>query len=590
MERRFEPIFGITGPSGSGKTTLITKLVPELKRRGITVSTMKLSHHDIEVDKPGKDSHEHRAAGATEVMLAAKGRWTLFHDYATAEDGPDVRALAARMAPVDLILVEGRQPCPLGKLEVHRPDTGRELFCKADAEIVAVASDGLVNGLDLPVLDLNDVQAIADFVLKHVDEVRMNKLSDDCFDAAGQRMPIGEALELLKARLSCAVGKEEVPLNAASGRILAEAIVAPCDVPPHDNAAVDGYAVFFDDLESAGDTRLPVGGRVSAGHPLERFAKRGEALRIFTGAPVPEGPDTIFMQEDCTEEGDTVRLPAGIRQGANFRKRGEDLRQGERVLDQGRRLRPPDIGLAASVGCVALPVFQPLRVAVFSTGDEVTEPGRALPDGAIYDANRYMLMGLLEGLGAKVTDLGILPDDLHTVEHALNEAARNHDLLFTSGGVSVGEEDHVRKAVSRLGSLHLWQLAIKPGRPVALGRVGQIPFIGLPGNPVAVAVTFLRFARVAVLRLAGATVTEPVRYRVKAGFAMTKKGGRLEWVRCRLRRDEEGALVAERFPREGSGILASIVGTDGLAELPEDLTRVEKGMAVDFLPYVELMP
>ncbi|MGB1547000.1 MAG: gephyrin-like molybdotransferase Glp [Alphaproteobacteria bacterium] len=418
----------------------------------------------------------------------------------------------------------------------------------------------------------------------------MNKLRDDCFETGGKRMPIGEALELLKARLHPVVGKERVALKAATGRVLAETITSPRDVPPHDNAAVDGYAVRFDDLEKAGETRLPLKGRIAAGHPLAQPVEGGAAYRIFTGAPVPEGLDTIFMQEDCTEEGDTVLLPPGIRKGANFRKRGEDIQKGDRILEAGRRLQAPDIGLAASVGCVGLAVFKPLRVAVFSTGDEVTEPGEELGRGAIYDANRYMLMALLEGLGAEVTDLGILPDELARIEAALKAAGQTHDLLFTSGGVSVGEEDHVRQAVARLGSLHFWQLAIKPGRPVALGRVGETPFIGLPGNPVAVAVTFLRFARQAVLRLAGAEDVEPVRYRVKAGFEMKKKSGRLEWVRCKLARDKEGALIAERFPREGSGILASVVGTDGLVELAEDVTKVEPGMAVDFLPYREVMP
>lgn len=418
----------------------------------------------------------------------------------------------------------------------------------------------------------------------------MTELRNDCFEADGRRMPLSEALQLLKARLRTVVEKETVGLSEAAGRILAEAIVSPRDVPPHDNAAVDGYAVFFDDLAEKGETKLALTGRVAAGHPLERAARRGEAIRIFTGAAVPKGPDTIFMQEDCAAMSDAVRLPAGIAKGANLRKRGEDVKKGDRVLDEGRRLKAPDVGLAASVGCVRLPVFKPLRVAVFSTGDEVLEPGEKLPKGGIYDANRYMLMALLGGLGARVTDLGILPDDQARIEQALGQAAEDHDLLFTSGGVSVGEEDHVRSAVNAMGSLHLWQLAIKPGRPVALGQVGATPFIGLPGNPVAVAVTFLRFARPAVLRLAGAADTEPVSYRVTAGFDMKKKGGRVEWVRCRLRRDGAGALVAERFAREGSGILASMVASDGLVELPEAMTKIEKGMAIDFFPYGELMP
>jgi len=235
-------------------------------------------------------------------------------------------------------------------------------------------------------------------------------------------------------------------------------------------------------------------------------------------------------------------------------------------------------------------VFTPLRVAIFSTGDEIHEPGTDLPDGGIFDANRYTLMALLNGMGCAVTDLGILPDRLEAIRDALKDAARYHDLLFTSGGVSVGEEDHIRTAVNTMGKIYFWQLAIKPGRPIALGQVGHVPFIGLPGNPVAAIVTFLRFARPAILRLAGAKNTEPLITRVKAGFAMKKKAGRCEWLRCRLTRDAKGALVAKVFPREGSGILSSMVWSDGLVELPETLTNVEEGMDVEFLSYAEVMP
>ncbi|PCJ60146.1 MAG: molybdopterin molybdenumtransferase MoeA [Rhodospirillaceae bacterium] len=418
----------------------------------------------------------------------------------------------------------------------------------------------------------------------------MSELRDDCFKAGDRRIPMEEALGILNARLNTVTDIETVPLNAAAGRLLAKDVVSPLDVPPHDNAAVDGYAVCFDDLGKTDETSLPVTGHVAAGHPLDRAAKRGEAVRIFTGAPMPEGTDTVFMQEDCTVDADCVRLPAGIARGANRRRRGEDIRKGDGVLAAGHRLRPQDIGLAASIGRTQLDVFTPLRVAVFSTGDEIHEPGTDLPDGGIFDANRYTLMALLNGMGCAVTDLGILPDRLEAIRDALKDAARYHDLLFTSGGVSVGEEDHIRTAVNTMGKIYFWQLAIKPGRPIALGQVGHVPFIGLPGNPVAAIVTFLRFARPAILRLAGAKNTEPLITRVKAGFAMKKKAGRCEWLRCRLTRDAKGALVAKVFPREGSGILSSMVWSDGLVELPEALTNVEEGMDIEFLSYAEVMP
>ncbi len=418
----------------------------------------------------------------------------------------------------------------------------------------------------------------------------MNELRDDCFKAGDQRMPMADALAILAARLDTVTDIETIPLNAAAGRLLAEDVVASLDVPPHDNAAVDGYAVCFDDLDETNETKLPVTGHVAAGHPLDRAAKNGEAVRIFTGAPMPAGTDTVFMQEDCALDADGVRLPTGIARGANRRRRGEDICKGDGVLAAGSWLRPQDIGLAAATGRTQLDVFTRLRVAVFSTGDEIHEPGTDLPEGGIFDANRYTLMALLNGMGCAVTDLGILPDRLEAVRDALKDAADGHDLLFTSGGVSVGEEDHIRAAVSAMGEIHFWQLAIKPGRPIALGQVGKVPFIGLPGNPVAAAVTFLRFARPAVLRLAGAKNTDPLLTRVKAGFAMKKKAGRREWLRCQLTRDAKGDLVARVFPREGSGILSSMVWSDGLVELPEALTTIEEGMDVDFLSYAEVMP
>ncbi|RMD65238.1 MAG: molybdopterin molybdenumtransferase MoeA, partial [Alphaproteobacteria bacterium] len=331
----------------------------------------------------------------------------------------------------------------------------------------------------------------------------MAQLSNDCFAHGGRLMRVDEALELIARRIDCVTDVEEVPVVAALGRVLAEDVIAPHDVPPHDNSAVDGYAVFFDDLDPGGETVLPVTGRAAAGHPLGRPVHRGEAIRIFTGAPMPEGPDTVMMQEDCRLEGDRVVLRPGLKRGANRRRRGEDVRTGATVLHRGRRLRAQDLGQAAAVGRRTLNVSRPLRAALFSTGDEVREPGTPLDPGCIYDSNRAMIHGLLSGLGCAVTDLGILPDRPAVIHEALATAARDHDVIITSGGVSVGEEDHVKQAVEAQGALHLWRLAIKPGRPLALGQVGRVPFVGLPGNPVAVMVTFVTVVRPMILRLMG---------------------------------------------------------------------------------------
>src|SRR5215470_3441095 len=336
----------------------------------------------------------------------------------------------------------------------------------------------------------------------------------------------GAALKLIEARTVALPEPETVPLSLARGRILALPVVAARSVPPHDNAAVDGYAVFFDDLAAGAETVLAVEGRATAGHPLEHPARRGAAVRIFTGAPMPEGPDTVFMQEDCREDGGKVRLPPGLKRGANRRRAGEDVTAGTTVLARGLRLRPQEIGLAASLGVTELSVYRRLRVALLSTGDEVREPGTPLPPGAIYDANRVMLLALLDRLGCTVSDLGIRPDREAMLADTLTHAAAEHDLIVTSGGVSTGEEDHVRAAIERLGRLDFWRLAIKPGRPVALGNIRGVPLIGLPGNPVAAALTFAIIGRPLILRLAGASEPLPATFRVRADFAHKKRAGR----------------------------------------------------------------
>lgn len=416
----------------------------------------------------------------------------------------------------------------------------------------------------------------------------MAQLSDDCFAFGGVLMRADEALRILADKIVCVVSPETSPLRACRGRILAADVVSSRDVPPHDNAAVDGYAVAFDDLAPDGETTFPVTARVAAGQHLGRDARRGEAIRIFTGAPMPVGVDTVFMQEDAQEAAAIVRLPPGIRRGANRRRRGEDILAGSTILTAGRRLRPQDIGLAASVGVKALPVYAPLKVAVLSSGDELVEAGEAPRSGQVFDANRWALIALIEGLGCEAIDLGIVPDRSDAVEDALARASAQADAIVTSGGMSTGEEDHMRAAVTRLGALHFWRLAIRPGRPLALGQVLGKPFVGLPGNPVAMMVTFMRFARPLLLGLAGATTRPPRMFPVRTSTAIKKKQGRREWLRVNLERAADGTVCATKYPRDGAGILTSLVASDGLVELAEELTDIPAGTMVDFIPFSEV--
>jgi molybdopterin molybdotransferase len=415
----------------------------------------------------------------------------------------------------------------------------------------------------------------------------MAQLSDDVFSAGDRLMPVDDALALLRARVGAVVETERVALLDADGRVLAESLIAPLDLPVFDNSAVDGYAARFADLAASGETVLPVVGRITAGAAGAPLAP-GSVARIFTGAPTPAGADTIFMQEDARALADgRVALPAGLKRGANLRPRGEDMARGDVALEAGRRLSPQDIGLAAALGVTHLVVRRPLRAAVFSTGDEIVSPGAAPGPAQLYDSNRFVLQALLKRLGCVVSDLGILPDDRAAVRAALVGAARDHDVILTSGGVSLGEEDHVKAAVEEAGSLAFWRLAIKPGRPVAMGLVGGTPFIGLPGNPVAVFVTFAIVARTLIAALAGARDEALPMLGVRVGFAYRKKAGRREYVRVRLVAGA-GGVTAEKYAVEGAGVITSLTRTHGLIELGEDATSLSPGDMAPFIDYAAL--
>lgn len=420
----------------------------------------------------------------------------------------------------------------------------------------------------------------------------MAQLSDDCFAFGGKLLDVDEAAALIAARVPALPGTEAVPLRAARGRVLTEPLLAPVALPPFFNSAVDGYAFRHADLAPAGATRLVIAGRVQAGAAAPPLAP-GTALRIFTGAPMPEGADTVMMQEDARDEGGTVLLPAGLKRGANCRPAGEDVARGAPALPAGRRLTPPDLGLAAALGLTALPVRPRVRVGVFSTGDELAEPGRRLGPAQTYDSNRFTLLALLAALPVEASDLGILPDERAATSRALAAAAAAHDLLLTSGGVSTGEADHVKAAIEAGGRLVFWRLAIKPGRPAAMGilpraggdfAAGGTPVVGLPGNPVAAVVTFLFLARPLVLRLAGAQPEPLPRFPATADFAYRKKAGRREYVRVALGFGA-GLPVARKYPREGAGLLTSLTESDAFAELPEDVTEVAPGDALRVLPF-----
>jgi molybdopterin molybdotransferase len=397
-----------------------------------------------------------------------------------------------------------------------------------------------------------------------------------------------EAHDFLLSAVRPVEEQERLSTLDANGRVLAVAQVSQLNVPPMDNTQMDGYAVRAADCAS-GNAQLRVAQRIPAGQ-VGQPLQPGTAARIFTGAMIPEGADAVVMQEMCVVEGDSVVIKHTPQSGEWIRRTGEDIRAGSVILPAGTRLRGQELGLAASVGLATLPVVRKLRVAVFFTGDELAMPGEPLRPGAIYNSNRFTLRGLLENLGCEITDYGIVPDSLAATRATLREAAQEHDLIITSGGVSVGEEDHIKPAVEAEGRLNMWQIAIKPGKPLAFGEVNRVGktghafFLGLPGNPVSSFVTFLLFVRPFILRLEGVADVAPKAFAMRADFAWPKADRRNEFLRAKMNAD--GGL--DLFPNQSSAVLTSTAWGDGLIDNPSGRT-IAQGDLVRFIPFNELL-
>ena len=390
----------------------------------------------------------------------------------------------------------------------------------------------------------------------------------------------------MTAGLHTRVDQVQRPLLEAVGMILAEPIASSIDVPGCAMSSMDGYAINTADLAAA-DSTLPVSLRIAAGAPVCALPS-GSAARIFTGAPIPHGADAVIMQEQVELDGESIRFRHRPAVGSNIRPSGNDIQRGAIILERGCRLRAQDIGLAASIGRQELPVFTRLRVGIFFTGDELVEPGDALPAGKIYDSNRYMLHGLLSDMGCEIVDLGLIGDTLEATCAAMTQAAEKVDLVVTTGGVSVGEEDHVRVALEKLGQMHLWRLGIKPGKPLAFGEIGRTVFLGLPGNPVSVFVTFCLFVVPVIRIMQGRNWSKPTGVPMRSDFDWPKPDSRREFLRARRVVDAAGQTVVQIYPNQDSGVLTSTVWADGLVEIGENQT-VCRGDRVHYLPFTQLL-
>jgi molybdopterin molybdotransferase len=418
---------------------------------------------------------------------------------------------------------------------------------------------------------------------------RLPMTPHDCFAVDQALLPVAAALALIAERVAPVVSAETLPLAHCLGRVLAEPIIATAAQPPFANAAMDGYAVRFADLAMHG-RHLPVAARVGAGHPVTVPLPPGCAVQIFTGAPLPPGFDTVVMQEDCGSDDRGVLLPDGCRAGSHVRQAGIDFKPGDILVAAGRRLRPQDIGISAALGRVSLPVLRRLKVGLFSTGDELVAPGQPLAPGQIYDSNRPMLLAALQTMGFEVHDLGQLADNRDQLVTAFALAALDFDALVSTGGVSVGGEDHVRAALEQLGQLHFWRLAVKPGKPLALGTIGKATFIGLPGNPVSSLISLLVIGRAVLHRLAGAPFEAalPAPMLVPAASPVAQAENRLTYLRGRLV-EADGMITALPYFSQDSSLISSLVGSDGLIEIGAGVGPLAAGTPVLFRPYVSLL-
>ena len=397
---------------------------------------------------------------------------------------------------------------------------------------------------------------------------------------------VEQALSLLLAQSQPIEETETLSLDAALGRVLALDVVSGMNVPPHDNSAMDGYALHSQDLSGESST-LPLKGRICAGDAPGKH-QMGNAERIFTGAPIPAGADMVVMQELCEVTDKQVLIKTAAKVACNIRRAGEDIQQGQTVLERGQVLRPQELGLLASIGTAEVNVYRRLKVAVFFTGDELKMPGEALVAGQIYNTNQYTLTALLQRLGCEVIQLGIVKDTLEATKTALQQAVKSADLIMTSGGVSVGEEDYVRIALEQLGKLNLWRIAMKPGKPLAFGQIDGIAFIGLPGNPVSVFATFCIIARDVVAKMQGRKQIQAAALPLLSDFDWKKAGNRREFVRVRLQNNHAGQTCLGLYPHQGSGVLMSTSWADGFAVIPE-YSQVKKGDLLDFYSFNALL-
>ncbi|HAS4365486.1 TPA: bifunctional molybdopterin-guanine dinucleotide biosynthesis adaptor protein MobB/molybdopterin molybdotransferase MoeA [Vibrio cholerae] len=587
------PLLGFAAYSGTGKTTLLEALLPKLTATGLRIGLLKHAHHDFDVDKPGKDSYRLRKAGASQMLITSRNRHALMTETPDAEAEFDYLLTRFDAEKLDVILVEGCKNIAFPKIELHRAEVGKPWLYPHDKNIIAIAADETV-ATDLPQMHINDLDAIADFVLDYVNKWRAQQIqphtvSDSknnaaaCCDTLSPAfLSVEQGREKILSLISPLAETESVAIQECYQRVLAREVFSPNNVPAYRNSAMDGYALRSDDLER---DSYRVVAEVLAGSHYPKTVERGEAVKIMTGAPMPLGADTVVMREQATQNGELVSFAgAKIKAGQNVRQAGEDLAQGQAVFSIGQRVLSPEMGMLASLGFAHADAFRSLKVAIFSTGDEVQAPGGDIEPNSIFDSNRFTLTGLLKQLGCQVIDLGIIEDDEAKMMQVLEQAAKQADVVITSGGVSVGDADFIKSALEKLGQIDFWRINMRPGRPLAFGQIAGKPFFGLPGNPVAVMVSFINFVEPALRKMQGEQGWQPLKVNAIALEDLRSRQGRTEFSRGVYAFNTQGQLTVRTTGKQGSGILRSMSEANCLIEIAPAIDTVKVGESVTIIP------
>ncbi|EMR9627300.1 bifunctional molybdopterin-guanine dinucleotide biosynthesis adaptor protein MobB/molybdopterin molybdotransferase MoeA [Vibrio parahaemolyticus] len=580
------PILGFAAYSGTGKTTLLEALLPKLTEAGLRIGMLKHAHHNFDVDKPGKDSYRLRKAGASQMLIASRNRFALMTETPEAEAEFEYLLTRFDEDKLDVVLVEGCKNIAFPKIELHREEVGKPWLYPHDENFIAIASDTAELDSELPQMNINDLDAIAQFVLQYVQEAKAPKSKEKdaaCCDTLSPAfLSVVQGQEKILSLVNTVSEIEACKIENAYGRVLAEHIISPVNVPQYTNSAMDGYAIRSDDVDR---DSYQVVAEVMAGHAYDQPLEVGQAVKIMTGAPTPLNGDTVVMREQASQEGDKVTFnDSNIKAGQNVRQAGEDLAIGSDVFTAGTRLASPEMGMIASLGFGEANVFRKLKVAVFSTGDEVQAPGTEQKANSIYDSNRFTIMGMLEKLGCEILDFGILEDNEQLMIEALENASAQADVVMTSGGVSVGDADYIKLALDKLGQIDFWRINMRPGRPLAFGQINNKPFFGLPGNPVAVMVSFINFVEPALRKMQGEQGWKPLKVNAIATENLRSRQGRTEFSRGIYELDDTGRLTVRTTGKQGSGILRSMSEANCLIEISPAIDTVKAGESVTIIP------